>query len=566
MKKRTRQSVIEKVRKTPKKRTRQRPRKYVERYTNANRNDVKLYLNCFEKSRRTLAKPKYRAPRKLGIQTLIPRTNNISALGLSLLNKDLIDRTHIGLLVLPNQSIKEKDLTKAQNNKKNIIVRSTGTDANIIESKSGETQTPLAPERNLETDKPTPMAPPPSYSLDLSNYRLHKQVISKAYLINLARQRGLSEQGTKDALVRRIIQSENIDSQQSLESFERRLDSDFKTFKPDEPIRSPSPARALPSTPKSARPRRLPPLSTKTNISDVEEPPKTAISDSEAYDIAFDPAVKSIPPLTWGFRRTSPAQGQPAGPLIPSAPKRPEQPVRVKIDASKRQILPDSGSSPDEVAEEVKEESKRPRPPSELLGFQGAQSGTGANYEVVSRYQSGKGATIPALYDSQISEMMKPYRSKGFLGVFASDEIDTDVIQAVNKTDELSFVMNLDKASGGGTHWVGVFIDFVNDKSVNYFDSFGDQPSDDFLTRLKKIIQARKGLNHYLKMKINMVPNQRATSQTCGYHAMNFLMDMHDGKSFKEATNFDKLKDQSVIKEGEEKAKKLHKRFGYLLT
>jgi hypothetical protein len=529
--------------KTAKKRTRQRPRRYIKKYTNDLRNEVKLYINGFEKRRKRLAKPKYKNPRTITAPTLIPKSNNISALGLYLKNKDLIDRTHIAPLIIPSTTVKASVIEKQAD--KAIVVK---------EATQGEPKETVV--ANVQTE-------PEKRALDFSLYRLHRADISKPYLIQVAESMGLPSEGNKDELVRRIAETKGVDSKQSLEFFESDLYNNYRSFKTTgvgtRPANVPPPSSTravMGATPSPAPPRRLAPLT------DISVPPKTPMSDSEAYDVAFPEARRSIPPLRWGYA--------------------PLPPKRVTVVPATDEILEDLLLETEESEDEKKdgqprgisvetqkedEKVKRPRPPvaqtplpTRRRQSKPTQKGQGHDQHGYNAYT--KYSIIQPLYDSQISEIMKPYRSKGFLGVFASDEID-QVKQAVNKADEMGFIMNLDKASGEGTHWVAVYCDFINQKEICYYDSFGDEPTDDFLYRLKKIVQARKDLKYYLKLKINMIKTQRANSSTCGYLSMGFLMDMFDGKSFKEASHFNELKDESAITEGEKSVKK---RFGYLLA
>ena len=430
--------------KTAKKRTRQRPRRYAPKYTNDLRNQVKLYISGWEKKRRTLAKPKYKKPREITAQTLIPNSNNISALGLYLRNKDLIDRTHIQPLVIPSTTIKESVIEKEKD--KPVVIKD-------VEKKTEETTVQTSPVK-----------------IDLSHYRLHEGRIKKPFLQERARQMGLDDKGTRDILVRRIAEASNLFNATDLKQFEEQLYRDF---------------RQKPQVPLPFFGHRL---------------------------------VEQLPQLT------------------------PEQ----KREGKRLFEEGDGNITKQQATDLILRD----------LESEGDSQGSG-KYTTTSKYKS-----IQPLYDSQISSIMEPYRKKGFVGVFASDEID-QIKQAVNDADEIAFIMNLDKASQPGSHWVGIVIDFINNKHVCYSDSFGEDPSDDFLYRIKKIVQARKDLKYYLKMKINMVKSQRANSSTCGFLAMQFCMDMLDGKSFKEATHFNELKDDSAITESE---KFVRKRFGYLLA
>ena len=134
------------------------------------------------------------------------------------------------------------------------------------------------------------------------------------------------------------------------------------------------------------------------------------------------------------------------------------------------------------------------------------------------------------LYDYQIKDMMKRY--KRFVGVISADEIDT-----LPAKKRIGFIMNLDKRDQPGSHWVACYIDTVHDRSVEYYDSFGREPSLSFLRQIKDLI-TRISPPTYLKLKINRIIQQRVTSDNCGYFSMKFLVDRFHGKPFKESTHY----------------------------
>lgn len=159
---------------------------------------------------------------------------------------------------------------------------------------------------------------------------------------------------------------------------------------------------------------------------------------------------------------------------------------------------------------------------------------------------------------------MEPYKSRGFVGVVASDEVGK-LKQHAKKGSEMSFIMNLDNHKQPGSHWVPVYIRWGNTKAggpeVDYADSFGDPPSKSTVKQLEEIVKAR-GPPYMLKKKVNLVKEQRENSDTCGGHSMRFLADMYAGKTFKEATGY-------TVERAERLAKKMEgrggvPRFGYI--
>ncbi|EGG15065.1 hypothetical protein DFA_09888 [Cavenderia fasciculata] len=110
----------------------------------------------------------------------------------------------------------------------------------------------------------------------------------------------------------------------------------------------------------------------------------------------------------------------------------------------------------------------------------------------------GSGRSNKGLYDSEIERIMKPYHRKGFERVIASDQLNL-----LEPKDKMSFIMNLDPHNKPGSHWVAVYIDADKDKSVEYYDSFGQEPTDDFMKQLKDLIDEINP-DYYLNFKFGV--------------------------------------------------------------
>lgn len=138
---------------------------------------------------------------------------------------------------------------------------------------------------------------------------------------------------------------------------------------------------------------------------------------------------------------------------------------------------------------------------------------------------SGKGLT-----DMQINQMMKRY--KRYMGTFASDEMKQIPVKR-----QMGFIINTQPRSKGKGHWVACYIDTLKDMSVEYYDSFAQEPSNAFLVGLKAIVDKLKP-SIYLKFKVNRIKEQKINSSDCGYHSMNFLINRFNGASFKECSGY----------------------------
>ena len=115
---------------------------------------------------------------------------------------------------------------------------------------------------------------------------------------------------------------------------------------------------------------------------------------------------------------------------------------------------------------------------------------------------------------------------------------------SLKKNERISFILNTDPNTKEGKHWQAVYIDARNgpesSNSLEFYDSFGESMPEDVLNDCKKLIKKMKPDN-YLKLKENKVVMQDDKTQNCGYFAMQFLIDRYRGKTFSEATGFDKI-------------------------
>jgi len=178
-----------------------------------------------------------------------------------------------------------------------------------------------------------------------------------------------------------------------------------------------------------------------------------------------------------------------------------------------------------------------------VLESSSGSSGSGRNH------QNG-------LWDYQLEKIMKRYPN--FAGVYPSDKLNE--IPVNQNTKRFGFIMNTDPSWKNGSHWVGVYIDKDKDNSLEYYDSFGNQPSKKFMQNIRHVISKLKP-DTYLKFKVNRIVSQSANSSNCGIFAALFLTNRFEGYPFKECTKFN-----DVVR-GEQAANKIRKewtKFGYI--
>ena len=169
-------------------------------------------------------------------------------------------------------------------------------------------------------------------------------------------------------------------------------------------------------------------------------------------------------------------------------------------------------------------------------------------------YGKGRG-----LYESEIKQTMNKYES--FLGVYANDEIDK-IADKVKPQSRGSAIINTANRKTGGQHWQAIYFDGRpnGSKTVEFYDSFGEEPTKHQLKAIKMIVDKLKA-DTYLKLKVNKMKKQSANSDNCGWFSMKFLIDRYRGKSFQEASGYnEQLK--SAVGRGETEIRKFKSMYG----
>lgn len=180
--------------------------------------------------------------------------------------------------------------------------------------------------------------------------------------------------------------------------------------------------------------------------------------------------------------------------------------------------------------------------------IQAMVSGLGMNKIQHARGAVKDGVLRDGLYSDQIAKIMMKFKPNGFIGVVAADELD-QLVEPSKGLDKFGFVMNKDTSDKPGSHWLAVYVDLVDDMSVEYYDSFAEEPDDIFLEQIKTLLDSHD-LDVYLKFKVNRIKEQAENSVLCGFHAMKFLMDRFNGKPFKECSGYSDVRKQEHLAGG----------------
>jgi hypothetical protein len=98
---------------------------------------------------------------------------------------------------------------------------------------------------------------------------------------------------------------------------------------------------------------------------------------------------------------------------------------------------------------------------------------------------------------------------------------------------KIAIVFNLDKYTGGGTHWMSAFID-LDEKFVYYFDSAANPIPKEIkvlISRLKEQALNLKPVPIELKYYTNVPKNHQSSSSECGMYSLFFIITMLTGET-----------------------------------
>lgn len=107
----------------------------------------------------------------------------------------------------------------------------------------------------------------------------------------------------------------------------------------------------------------------------------------------------------------------------------------------------------------------------------------------------------------------------GFLGVYSIDQLPP---RKAIWSYPASMVINLDRAKGPGTHWVGLYL--PNAHEASYFDSFGEPPP----------LRVLAWLGANTQVEFNPFVIQSLISDVCGHYVAYFLHASSKGQDFED--------------------------------
>ena len=95
--------------------------------------------------------------------------------------------------------------------------------------------------------------------------------------------------------------------------------------------------------------------------------------------------------------------------------------------------------------------------------------------------------------------------------------------------NKIGIILNLDKHSGDGTHWVCIFIDLQN-KYIFYFESTGSTIPVEATAFMERIKKQCADLNIDIKIMDNMKMRHQYGTSECGMYCLYFIISLLENK------------------------------------
>ncbi len=191
----------------------------------------------------------------------------------------------------------------------------------------------------------------------------------------------------------------------------------------------------------------------------------------------------------------------------------------LKRDILKKEMTPEGLQLIKELLEQYKESESEPEAQQSASGKVGIAS-----------------STDKPLYDDEINNIMRKYSD--YRGTIANDDIKT-LLPSIKPQSRVAFIINTDKHNSPGSHWISIYVDARpnGSQSIEYFDSFGRDPSPEIMRDLRLVVDMLHP-ETYLKLKISPMIHQTDSTNTSSWHAMHYLIDRFRGKTFAEASGY----------------------------
>ena len=125
-------------------------------------------------------------------------------------------------------------------------------------------------------------------------------------------------------------------------------------------------------------------------------------------------------------------------------------------------------------------------------------------------------------------EIQECYKNEPrFNGVFSRDNLPNSIKNG-------AYVINLDEYRDIGTYWVALY---VNNKTVTYFDSFGDEHITKEIIKFIGNEQSSSAKKSNKNIITNIYRIQAYDSIMCGYFCIGFINFMFNGNSLTDYTS-----------------------------
>lgn len=119
--------------------------------------------------------------------------------------------------------------------------------------------------------------------------------------------------------------------------------------------------------------------------------------------------------------------------------------------------------------------------------------------------------------------------------------------EIVKRYNFMACALNTDTSGGSGEHWVSFVVD-IKGRTVEYFDSAGQTPHDEFVELVVQTANALSaiGPHKFQDVLVTSVEHQKGNTE-CGVYTLYYILSRLNGVSYKEF-EFKRVPDELMIK------------------
>jgi hypothetical protein len=155
----------------------------------------------------------------------------------------------------------------------------------------------------------------------------------------------------------------------------------------------------------------------------------------------------------------------------------------------------------------------------------------------------------------ELLQLLEENNACGYISKNENENEYDDILNAVKYTKKncMGFIMNTDRWSGGGKHWMACFIDMRNEKkwTIEFFNSSGNKMSKNFYKLFSKLKEKLEGCSKGADVEIIQVTDEEhqiKSDNNCGSFACFYIYSRLKGESIEKfnGIDYDLIKDELI--------------------